>query len=95
MQARVSAAYHAASSQTASVRVFYPLKCPRKENSNNSLMTDRPVERHDTLGIRCGHINLPLATRARGGRAHRTRVALRRVDRRVHGTHLFADDRSW
>jgi hypothetical protein len=96
MQARVSAAYLAALSQTASVRVLYPPHWPSAtKNCNNLPITDRPVERHDTLGIRCGHIDLPLATRARDGRARRTRTALRRVGRRVRGTHRFADDRTW
>ena len=93
MQARASAAYLAASSQTASVRVLYPLHWAL--TSNNLPITDRPFECHDTLRIRCGHIDIPLAAHAWDGRARRTCAALWRVGRRVRGAHWFTDDRTW
>ena len=57
-------------------------------------ITNRSFECHDTLGIRCGNIDIPLATRAWDGRARRTRADLWSVDRGVRSTHLFADDRT-
>ncbi len=97
-QALALAASLAALSQTTSVRVSYlhtPHWPPAKKHCNHLLITDRPIERHDTLGILRGHIDLPLATRARDGRARRARAALWRGGRRFRVTHRFAYDRTW
>ena len=67
---------------------------PVAKSCNNLPITDRPVERHDTFGIRCGHIDLHLAARPRDRRANSTCPALWRIGRRVRGTHRFADGRT-